>query len=94
MMVATKNQLNIEAFIGVVQQAKESLEVLEHLDLAQSETEKCPPVASLIASYLISDLYSNQSSNEANINRITTNLEAAADDLMMISKLIRSLGQG
>jgi hypothetical protein len=36
-------------------------------------------------------LYSEHSSNEANINRITTNLEAAADDLIMMSKLIRSL---
>jgi hypothetical protein len=92
MMVATKNHLHIEAFISVVQQAKESLELLEHLEVAKTESEKCPPVSSLIAAYLINDLYSEQSSNDANINRITTNLEAAADDLAMISKLIRSLG--
>ncbi len=92
-MVSTDTKhLSREAFITLVQQAKESLELLEHLEVAKGETEKCPPVSSLIASYLISDLYSEQSSNEANINRITTNLEAAADDLVMISKLIRSLG--
>ena len=82
-MVSTDTKhLSREAFITLVQQAKESLELLEHLEVAKGETEKCPPVSSLIASYLISDLYSEQSSNEANINRITTNLEAAADDLV------------
>jgi hypothetical protein len=82
----------LESFLNIVQQAKESLEVLEHLEIAKG-SDKCPPVSSLLASYLISDLYSEQSNNEANINRITTNLEATADDLLMISKLIRSLGQ-
>jgi hypothetical protein len=82
----------LESFLNIVQQAKESLEVLEQLEIAKG-SDKCPPVSSLLASYLISDLYSEKSSNEANINRITTNLEATADDLLMISKLIRSLGQ-
>ncbi len=93
MTMTQKKPLSQEAFIAVVQQAKESLELLEHLEIAKGAHDKCPPVSSLIASYLISDLYSDQSSNEANINRITTNLEAAADDLIMISKLIRALGK-
>lgn len=84
---------SLEAYIEVVQQAKESLELLEHLEVAKAQSDKCPPVSSLLASYLIVDLYSEHSSNEANINRITTNLEAAADDLVMISKLIRGLAQ-
>jgi hypothetical protein len=93
-MIATpKTHLDLDTYIEVVQQAKESLELLALLEEVKSDTEKCPPVSSLIASYLITDLYSEQSSNEANINRITTNLEAAADDLVMISKLIRSLAQ-
>jgi hypothetical protein len=91
MITLEKNHLRREKFIEVVQQAEASLEVLEHLEAAKAQTDKCPPISSLLASYLIADLYSEQSSNEANINRITTNLEAAADDLMMISKLIRSL---
>jgi hypothetical protein len=91
MITIEKNHLSREKFIEVVQQAEASLELLEHLEVAKAQTDKCPPVSSLIASYLIADLYSEQSSNEANINRITTNLEAAADDLMMVSKLIRSL---
>jgi hypothetical protein len=86
-----KTHIKREKFIEVVQQAEASLEVLEYLEAAKVESDKCPPVSSLIASYLIADLYSEQSSNEANINRITTNLEAAADDLLMVSKLIRSL---
>jgi hypothetical protein len=91
MITTEKINLSREKFIAVVQQAKASLEVLEQLETAKMQTEKCPPVSSLLATYLITDLYSKQSSNEANINRITTNLEAAADDLLMISKLIRSL---
>lgn len=91
MISLEKNHLSREKFIEIVQQAKASLELLEYLEVAKAETNKCPPISSLMASYLITDLYSGQSSNEANINRITTNLEAAADDLMMISKLIRSL---
>jgi hypothetical protein len=91
MMIAEKNHLSREAFTEVIQQAEASLELLEYLEVAKGQTDKCPPISSLLASYLITDLYSQQSSNEANINRITTNLEAAADDLMMISKLIRSL---
>jgi hypothetical protein len=93
MMVATKTHINLDAYIHVVQQAKESLELLALLEEAKGETDKCPPVSSILASYLITDLYSEQSSDEANINRITTNLEAAADDLLMMSKLIRSLRQ-
>jgi hypothetical protein len=92
MMTTQKRHLNRDAFISTVQQAKESLELLNHLEVAKGDNDKCPPVSSLLAAYLISDLYSEQSSNEANINRITTNLEAAADDLIMMSKLIRSLG--
>jgi hypothetical protein len=92
MTATSKHHLNMESFIKVVQQAKESLELLSTLEVAKGNHDKCPPASSLIAAYLINDLYSPHSSNEANINRITTNLEAAADDLVMISKLIRSLG--
>lgn len=49
---------------------------------------KCP-TANEFALHLIVDLYSEDSSLEANINRITTNLEAAADELNHLSKLIR-----
>jgi hypothetical protein len=93
MMVATKTHINLDTYIQIVQQAKESLELLALLEEAKGETDKCPPASSLLASYLITDLYSEQSTDEANINRITTNLEAAADDLLMMSKLIRSLRQ-
>jgi hypothetical protein len=91
MTIIEKNHLKREKFIELVQQAKASLKLLERLELAKGQEGKCPPISSLIASYLICDLYSEHSSNEANINRITTNLEAAADDLIMMSKLIRSL---
>lgn len=91
MITTERTHIKREKFIEIVQQAEDSLEVLQYLEAAKAESDKCPPMSSLLASYLITDLYSEQSSNEANINRITTNLEAAADDLLMISKLIRSL---
>jgi hypothetical protein len=93
MSAVSTSRHSLETYLSVIQQAKESLELLEHLRVAKGQSDKCPPISSLIASYLITDLYSEHSSNEANINRITTNLEAAADDLVMVSKLIRSLSQ-
>ncbi|MGL4610760.1 MAG: hypothetical protein ACRCYY_13950 [Trueperaceae bacterium] len=83
--------LRLESYLKTIQQSDLALEWLERLE-AFKATEACAPVSSLLASYLVTDLYSEQSSDEANINRITTNLEAAAEDLIMISKLIRALG--
>ena len=47
--------------------------------------------ASALALYLIGDLYSEASTTQANINRITMNLEAAADDLLSMSALMKDL---
>lgn len=59
--------------------------------IKQADLQSCPP-SSLIALYLIQDLYSESSSDSANINRITTNLEAFAEDLYATSRFIKSLG--
>ncbi|MCA9839160.1 MAG: hypothetical protein KC422_19775 [Trueperaceae bacterium] len=58
--------------------------------LKEAETQNCPP-SSIIALYFINDLYSQASSDYANINRITTNLEAFAEDLYTTSRFIRAL---
>lgn len=56
---------------------------------AANHTSVSPAAA--LAIYVIQDLYSNSSSDEANINRITMNLEAAADDLLTMSKMVKGL---
>lgn len=44
-----------------------------------------------LALSVVQDLYSENSSDEANINRITTNLEALADDLLGMSRQLKTL---
>jgi len=60
--------------------------------IKEADSKSCPP-SSLMALYLIQDLYSESSSDEANINRITTNLEAFAEDLYATSRFVKSLRQ-
>jgi hypothetical protein len=92
-MTAVKPTLELANYLEVVQQAKGSLALLTSLEEARKHNDNCPPLSSVMALHIICDLYSELSSDEANINRITTNLEAAADDLLMIGKLIRSLAK-
>ena len=47
--------------------------------------------ATALALYLIADLYSEDSGDQANLNRITTNLETVADDLLTMSRLMKNL---
>jgi hypothetical protein len=79
----------IEKFIAVVSHCSERDKVLEVIrQLRMTSAYKCP-TADVFALHLIFDLYGEDSSLQANINRITTNLEAAADELNHLSKLIR-----
>jgi hypothetical protein len=47
--------------------------------------------ASLVALHQIHTLYSEDSSSNANINRITTNLDAVATDILSLSHRINKL---
>lgn len=58
--------------------------------LKHADKQNCPP-SSLVAIYLIQDLYNVESEDKANINRIITNLESAAEDLYTTSRMIRFL---
>jgi hypothetical protein len=89
-MISSQPPLSFEKLINLVHHAQESLSILKTLEGAASTT-KCPPPVSLLATHVVRDLYDEFSSDDANINRITTNLEAAANDLLLISKLIRNL---
>jgi hypothetical protein len=82
---------DIEKFVAVVSHCSERDKVLETIQtLRTTKDYKCPTV-SVFALHLIFDLYSEGSSRQANVNRITTNLEAAADELSHFSKLIKAL---
>jgi hypothetical protein len=81
----------IEKFIAVVSHCSERDKVLETLQtLRMTSAYKCP-TASVFALHVILDLYGEDSSQQANINRITTNLETAADELVYLSKLLKAL---
>jgi hypothetical protein len=84
-------QPGIETFLGVVSHCKERREVFEAIKgLRHTKDYKCPSSA-VFALHLILDLYGEDSSCQANINRITTNLEAAADELFHLSKRLKAL---
>jgi hypothetical protein len=81
----------VENFVAVVSHCSERDKVLETIQqLRTTKDYKCPAV-SVFALHVILDLYSEDSSLEANINRVTTNLEAAANELLYVSKRIKAL---
>jgi hypothetical protein len=90
-MISSHRSVSFEALISMVHHAQESLSVLETLE-SMAPASKCPSPVSLLVTHVICDLYDSHSSDEANINRITTNLEAVANDLLLMSKLFRNLG--
>jgi hypothetical protein len=84
-------QPGIETFLGVVSHCKERQKVVEAIKgLRHMKDYKCPS-PSVFALHLILELYGEDSSLQANIVRITTNLEAAADELNHFSKVIKML---
>jgi hypothetical protein len=84
-------QQSIETFLDVVSKCAERSQVIESIkQLRSTKGYKCPSV-SVFALHLILDLYGEDSSQQANINRITTNLEAAAGDLVHLSRRLREM---
>lgn len=90
-MTLTKPEMTVDKFMDVACHASERETILEFARTYQAANRKNVPVAAALAVYLIQDLFSETSSDEANINRITTNLEAEADDLLTMSKMIKGL---
>jgi hypothetical protein len=82
----------IERFLQVVVKHTEFDKLIASIEHQQREDADTCLTASEIAAHLIVDLHSEQSSERANINRITTNLENVADELLTYSKIIKSLG--
>jgi hypothetical protein len=84
------DKLTLECLLEKIRYVKESRDVLAELNPETARDLKC---TSLHAVYLIQNLFSDESSNQANINRITLNLEAAAADLLSFSRQIRGLSK-
>jgi hypothetical protein len=82
----------IEMFVSVVPHCSELDKVLNAIQfLRMAKSYRCP-TASTFALHLIFDLYDEDSSRAANTMRMTTNLEAAADDLVYFSKRLKEIG--
>jgi hypothetical protein len=83
-------KLTLEDFIRHIPKAHEAHIFLEQFQ--QRERSLHPiPLPSLIALYLIYDLYDSASPDKANLIRITTSLEAAASDLVLFSRLMKNV---
>jgi hypothetical protein len=81
----------IEMFLGIVSKCADRTQVIESIrQLRTTKEYECPPM-SVFALHVILDLYDEDSSLQANINRMTVSLEAAAHELLHISKCIRVL---
>jgi hypothetical protein len=82
---------SIENFVAVVSHCSERDKVLKAIQSLRTTRDYKCPTADVFALHLIVDLYGEDSSRQANINRMTTNLEAAADELLHLSKRIEAL---
>jgi hypothetical protein len=84
-------QAGIETFVAVVSHCSEREEVLQAIRSLRTTKDYPHPKISVFALHLILDLYDADSSREANVNRISTNLEAAAYTLLHFSKRLKAL---
>lgn len=89
----TLTSQGIEKFVKIARPFPERDNMLETIRQLQTTKQyKCPTV-SMFALHLIADLYSEDSSVQANVNRMKTNLESAAHDLLFFSKRLTDIAQ-
>jgi hypothetical protein len=81
-------QVTMEQVLEKVIFSEESKGLLRRIKPFMGGEPKC---SSLHATYLITSLYSEFGSDQANLERICSNLQMAAADLEMISSLLRSM---
>jgi hypothetical protein len=87
-MKEAHGKLSLETILAAIKHSDEARDQIVRLKPFMGGDPKC---ASLHATYLVLNLFSGLSSNEANVSRIASNLEMAAADLEMIAGLIRNL---
>lgn len=86
----SSSTISQDTLLRLIPQSKDAQALLAHLRSLYPDNKHLP-ATSLLAAYIIHDLYNQVSSDEANINRIVTNLQLAAEDLRMLSERIRNL---
>ena len=87
-MKETQAKLSLETILKTIKHSDEARDQLRRLKPFMGGDPKC---TSLHATYLVLNLFSGLSSNEANVSRIASNLEMAAADLEMVANLIKNL---
>lgn len=87
----TQAKLSLKDFVSAVYHHSDSSDLVDIMQKLKEAEAKNVSTSSVIALYFINDLYSADSSDYANINRITTNLESFAEDLYTTSRFIRAL---
>lgn len=76
-------------FSDQVSQGAKEESVLPLIEILKQADFNTPPLASIVALYLIDDLYDTTSGDGANARRIGTNLEIVADKLLMLSHQLK-----
>lgn len=87
-MKETQAKLSLETILKTIKHSDEARDQLRRPKPFMGGDPKC---TSLHATYLVLNLFSGLSSNEANVSRIASNLEMAAADLEMVANLIKNL---
>lgn len=88
-MQLSKEILDQKAFNDKINKNARQNAVLAQLENLKQAGLTSYELASLIPLYLIDDLYSDSSSNNANTSRISTNIDIAAEQLLAISRHIK-----
>lgn len=82
---------NLRKLLHAVSHCPESELVAQSLETFKLTAAYRCPAPAVLAIHMILDLYSESSDERANIDRIALNLETAADDLLHMSRLLRTL---
>jgi hypothetical protein len=83
--------LKLNRYLELIFRCTERDQAVQALELLRLQPEYKCPAASVLALHLMLDLYSETSSDQANVMRISSNLETAAEELLALSKLVKTL---
>jgi hypothetical protein len=81
----------LQSYLSAVPRHQEALAFVENLQVLLASRGHRPPSTALFALMMIQDLYDPNSSDEANIRRITTTLETCSDELLFVANYIGGL---
>jgi hypothetical protein len=90
-MASPLTTARLQSYLSAVSRHQEARAFVEKLEVLLVSRGHRPPSTALFALMVIQDLYDPNSSDEANIRRITTTLEACSDELLFVTQRIRGL---